>query len=67
MNSADISDEEMAEWRRETVLIRLTGACPYCDGSIDTRAERMPDDRRVWDHECTDCHEQWVVLEETFQ
>lgn len=56
-----VSDEQIEKWNREIALIRLTDACPYCDGPVDLDLMRNPDGQRIADWQCEDCGDQWIA------
>lgn len=55
-----VSPEEID---REVTLVRLTGACPYCDGPVDRTRMRNDEDEPIIDFDCEDCQERWLTLE----
>lgn len=57
----DVDEETVKQWNREIALVRLTGACPFCDGEVGRSILRGIDGNRVVDWQCTDCHEQWIA------
>lgn len=59
--TAYVSEEKQEEWAREVALVRLTGACPYCDGEVDMHVTENPDGSEVADWQCTDCDRPWLA------
>lgn len=57
-----VSDEQIRRWERELTLVKLTEACPYCDGPIEYQTLRNPDDVPVGNWECGDCDQQWIAI-----
>lgn len=60
--SIHVSDEQIEKWYREIALVRLTEACPYCDGPIETDIFKNPNGEKVADWQCEDCADQWIAL-----
>lgn len=58
-----VSGKTAHEWEREAVIVELTGACTYCDGSVNEREMRSPSGDVLVKRTCTDCGEQWVSNE----
>lgn len=55
------TDEQKQEWAGEITLVRLTGACPFCDGPVDTDVVENPDGTEIADWQCIDCDRQWLA------
>lgn len=56
------TDQEVHEWRRETVIASLIGACPHCDGPVEAETVVAPgtvEEKLV----CQDCGEKWLDVE----
>lgn len=50
--------EAVQEWKRQVTLIRLTDACPHCDGPIKTYGDRRNSD--TIEYACQDCGDAWI-------
>jgi hypothetical protein len=50
--------EAVQEWKRQVTLIRLTDACPHCDGPVETHGDRRTSD--MIEYVCLDCGDAWV-------
>jgi len=53
--------EEVQRWERQVTLIRLTDACPHCDGPVETYGNRNDD---TVEYACQDCGEAWIARAE---
>lgn len=50
--------EEVQRWERQVTLIRLTDACPHCDGPVETYGDDRNSD--AVEYACQDCGEEWI-------
>lgn len=55
--------QEVHEWERQIDLIRLTGACPHCDGPVEEYGTDVRGDNTV-EYACQDCGEAWIARAE---
>jgi len=58
-----VDDPELyREWQREVTLLRLTGACPKCDGPTNyLEMDNGEEDVESWT--CMDCWSEWFASE----
>lgn len=60
-----VSAEEHHRWKRQTTLVGMIGSCVRCDGPIDEKRLRGPDDATAVKYKCQDCKETWVSNSES--
>lgn len=55
-------EQEYRQWQREVALLRLTGACPNCDGPTNyLELDSGTEDVESWT--CMDCWSEWFASE----